>query len=315
MNEEILKCRGLPSHNSKKLLKAIASLKNQCRTNGVVSGHHVGSAAAFSHASGESSTTSCSSECSSPSPPPELKGVRTQSPTSSGSDGDAQNTNGPKKWPRSCEASEASPMGSDAPEMGRVGTQPPTVVPMRYGPPGSQTVILDPQQRFYLLTDRHHHYSLPRAAPLRNVAPPGSKGSDLTTVTTTATFAAPAMYGFVPGGVFPQHSFPPFLHTGAGVSHTSNGYLSGFPFLPGGGFAPTTVTAAYVPMPPNYGAAPSATLVVPPAGPKVATCYNCGLAGHRGHECKEASVEEVTKSAQYRLNFSSSSSTPSEPQP
>lgn len=38
------------------------------------------------------------------------------------------------------------------------------------------------------------------------------------------------------------------------------------------------------------------------APPKV-SCFNCGSAGHAGHECKEPSMEEMTRAGGYQLDF------------
>lgn len=336
LNEDGLRQRGLSPSLSRRLLKEIASLKQLYHSNGVLSGHQAPPrvATTFSPAGGESSTTSCSSECSSPSPPPALKAVRTQSPASSGSDEGAQQANGISKRPVAVRGTSDGSWHGGAcaavPEPPRVGTQPPSVAPFRYGPPGSQTVMLEPPPRFFVLADRAAYSAHPpraAVAPLRNMAPPSKAGSSdmappsINTAVTTATTAAyggPVYFG--PASMFPQHSYPSFLHTAPGVSHPNNGYLSSFPFLTTGGFTapPTTVSAAYVPLG-NF-AAPAAALVVPlAAGPKVATCYNCGLTGHRGHECKEAGVEDGSNKppppAQYRLNFKWSNSTPPDPQP
>lgn len=312
MNEEAMKHKGLPASCSRRLLKEIALLKSH--TNGVLSSRTIatGAAAAFSHASGESSTTSCSSECSSPSPPPALKAVRTHSPASSGSDDNTQPSTGSSygpsaaKWSTTGETAEGT--GSVvSPEAARLGSQAPSVMPLRYAPPGS--VLMEPQPRFVLLTDRPTYG--PSRAPVRALAPvvktaatDGAPHSN-PAVTTTAAFAPMYSVGIMPAGMFPQHSFPPFLHAG----HQSNGYLS---FLSGAGYvAPPTTAATYVPLA-TFGG-PS-VVVPPPSSAKVASCYNCGLVGHRGHECKEATVEEATKSAQFRLHFAPAGAAP-EPQP
>uniref|UniRef100_A0A1E1X656 CCHC-type domain-containing protein n=1 Tax=Amblyomma aureolatum TaxID=187763 RepID=A0A1E1X656_9ACAR len=308
MNEEAMKHKGLPASCSRRLLKEIALVKSH--TNGVLSSRTIatGAAAAFSHASGESSTTSCSSECSSPSPPPALKAVRTHSPASSGSDDSTQPSTGSSygpnaaKWPTTGETAEG-PGSVVAPETARLGSQAPSVMPLRYAHPGS--VLVEPQPRFVLLTDRPTYG--PSRAPVRALAPvvktaatDGAPHSN-PAVTTTAAFAPMYSVGIMPAGMFPQHSFPPFLHAG----HQSNGYLS---FLSGAGYVtPPTTAATYVPLA-TFGG-PS-VVVPPPSSAKVASCYNCGLVGHRGHECKEATVEEATKSAQFRLHFAPTGTAP-----
>uniref|UniRef100_T1J498 CCHC-type domain-containing protein n=1 Tax=Strigamia maritima TaxID=126957 RepID=T1J498_STRMM len=51
----------------------------------------------------------------------------------------------------------------------------------------------------------------------------------------------------------------------------------------------------------------------PPAVAKAkpVSCYNCGIIGHRGLECKEATMEEITKPGQFRLNYTPTRSTES----
>ncbi|KAH8019549.1 hypothetical protein HPB51_019976 [Rhipicephalus microplus] len=304
MNEESMKAKGLPASCSRRLLKEIASLKSH--TNGLLSSRAVnaGTAAAFSHASGESSTTSCSSECSSPSPPPALRAVRAQSPASSGSDDSTQPSPGSSygpgvtKWPAACEVTEATAASVIPPEAARLGSQPPSVMPLRYPPPPG-SVLVEPQHRFLLLTDRPTYG--PSRAPVRPLAPVVKTATDGVShsnpaVTTSATFGPMYSVGIMPAGVFPQHSFPPFLHAG----HQSNGYLS---FLSGAGYvAPPTTAAAYVPLA-TFGG-PSVVVPPPPTSAKVASCYNCGMVGHRGHECKEATVEEATKARKYTAGSS-----------
>eukprot|EP00099_Drosophila_melanogaster_P001576 NP_001097179.1 uncharacterized protein Dmel_CG10492, isoform B [Drosophila melanogaster] len=41
--------------------------------------------------------------------------------------------------------------------------------------------------------------------------------------------------------------------------------------------------------------------------PKVISCYNCGSQTHSGRECQEASMEDVTRSASYKLDYSETS--------
>ncbi|KAI8042117.1 hypothetical protein M5D96_003419 [Drosophila gunungcola] len=42
-------------------------------------------------------------------------------------------------------------------------------------------------------------------------------------------------------------------------------------------------------------------------GQKVISCYNCGSQTHSGRECQEASMEDVTRSASYKLDYSETS--------
>lgn len=57
--------------------------------------------------------------------------------------------------------------------------------------------------------------------------------------------------------------------------------------------------------PPPYGAAPTPYGGFVPVlyAPAKLSCYNCGAAGHAGHECKEPSMEEMTRAGGYQLDF------------
>lgn len=197
------------------------------------------------------------------------------------------------KWPAApCEAADSTPSVVVPTETARLGAQLPSALPFRYVHPGS--LLMDPQHRFLVVADRPAYAAPPRAVPPRGLAPvvktaaPDGTPHSNPAVTTTAAYTP--MYTIMPA--FPQQSFPPFLPTGP----QSNGYLS---FLGGAGYvAPPTTAAPYVPL---FGA-PS--MVMPPsaASTKVVSCYNCGLVGHRGHECKEATLEEATKSGGCRCS-------------
>lgn len=56
--------------------------------------------------------------------------------------------------------------------------------------------------------------------------------------------------------------------------------------------------------PPPYAApAPYAGFVSVLYAPPKLSCWNCGAAGHAGHECKEPSMEEMTRAGGYQLDF------------
>lgn len=56
--------------------------------------------------------------------------------------------------------------------------------------------------------------------------------------------------------------------------------------------------------PPPYAAgAPYAGFVPVLYAPPKLSCWNCGAAGHAGHECKEPSMEEMTRAGGYQLDF------------
>ena len=54
----------------------------------------------------------------------------------------------------------------------------------------------------------------------------------------------------------------------------------------------------HYPTPPQYGG----FVPVLYAPPKL-SCWNCGAAGHAGHDCKEPSMEEMTRAGGYQLDF------------
>lgn len=55
--------------------------------------------------------------------------------------------------------------------------------------------------------------------------------------------------------------------------------------------------------PPYPPAAPYAGFVPVLFAPPKLSCWNCGAAGHAGHECKEPSMEEMTRAGGYQLDF------------
>ncbi|XP_068621019.1 uncharacterized protein [Battus philenor] len=55
--------------------------------------------------------------------------------------------------------------------------------------------------------------------------------------------------------------------------------------------------------PPPYPTPPYAGFVPVIYAPPKLSCWNCGGAGHAGHECKEPSMEEMTRAGGYQLDF------------
>nr|XP_049708415.1 protein PRRC2A isoform X4 [Helicoverpa armigera] len=55
--------------------------------------------------------------------------------------------------------------------------------------------------------------------------------------------------------------------------------------------------------PPYPAAAPYAGFVSVLYAPPKLSCWNCGAAGHAGHDCKEPSMEEMTRAGGYQLDF------------
>ncbi|XP_028172813.1 extensin isoform X1 [Ostrinia furnacalis] len=78
-------------------------------------------------------------------------------------------------------------------------------------------------------------------------------------------------------------------------------------------YAYPTPPPAYRPPPPPFangeappyaaGPAPYGGFVPVLYAPAKLSCYNCGAAGHAGHECKEPSMEEMTRAGGYQLDF------------
>ncbi|XP_036320987.1 uncharacterized protein LOC118735375 isoform X2 [Rhagoletis pomonella] len=65
---------------------------------------------------------------------------------------------------------------------------------------------------------------------------------------------------------------------------------------------------AVVPSPTILAGTPYSTQAVPIVNSKHLSCYNCGSQSHSGPDCQEASMEDVTRSAIYKLDYSGSSS-------
>ncbi|XP_064466561.1 uncharacterized protein LOC135377802 isoform X2 [Ornithodoros turicata] len=339
MNEDDLKHRGLLSHSIRRLLKEIAVLKNLPHTNGVVGSHRNNHSGTLAQVPTDSSA-SCSSGCSSPSPPPALKDSQIQSSTSSSSEECTQSNINVRKWPSCNDTLSSNPTGlPGSPSEPLLRLPPPSVLQYRFGPPA---VIADHQHphRYMVLTDRSPSYA--SRAPCGVVRGVGhtpvlpSKvvaAGELTPVTTTVsgtTSFPPHMcgaVGYVPHGMFPQHHpFNHFVTPGAGspmTPHPPNGFLPGFPYPTSPGFTP----AAYVQISSLMSASPvapaaSSPLPVPGGASGTvgttapASCYNCGMTGHKGPDCKEPSVEERMRLYKYRVNYAGNSVTsPDPPQP
>ncbi|XP_017487722.1 PREDICTED: uncharacterized protein LOC108375970 isoform X2 [Rhagoletis zephyria] len=64
---------------------------------------------------------------------------------------------------------------------------------------------------------------------------------------------------------------------------------------------------AVVPSPTILAGTPYSTQAVPIVNSKHLSCYNCGSQSHSGPDCQEASMEDVTRSAIYKLDYSGSS--------
>lgn len=64
--------------------------------------------------------------------------------------------------------------------------------------------------------------------------------------------------------------------------------------------------------PPYPQTAPYAGFVPVLYAPPKLSCWNCGAAGHAGHECKEPSMEEMTRAGGYQLDFGGAPPEPSD---
>lgn len=64
-------------------------------------------------------------------------------------------------------------------------------------------------------------------------------------------------------------------------------------------FAPGEVLYPFAPFP--YLPVPLSSNA--PAPPAKATCYNCGLGGHAGPDCKDCTIEEITQKRGYQLEW------------
>ncbi|KAH8240767.1 hypothetical protein KR026_004959 [Drosophila bipectinata] len=141
--------------------------------------------------------------------------------------------------------------------------------------------------------------------------------------------------------IFQPHGAPPQTVRGGfrySMGPPHNGELL-YPFPTGLAFLPVpaagTPTAVTPPQLPNAAAVVSTNAATVPSAPqqipstpsysalavcpitgaggggntggKVISCYNCGSQTHTGRECQEASMEDVTRSASYKLDYSETS--------
>nr|XP_033341727.1 zinc finger CCHC domain-containing protein 14 isoform X2 [Megalopta genalis] len=108
-------------------------------------------------------------------------------------------------------------------------------------------------------------------------------------------------------GIYSNFSHGPYARPAYPTTYQPNGEMMyqypGHP--PSGGTPPpppnaaaTPVQAPYIPPTPVVTYAPAA---VPPT--KI-SCYNCGSSNHVAVDCKDQTMEDITKKAQYRLDYS-----------
>lgn len=125
-----------------------------------------------------------------------------------------------------------------------------------------------------------------------------------------------------------MHSFPTYRSLPGTTSHQRqfptqvNGEISIYPFIAGAPqFIPTQPQQVIIPpttqqqrvspsqTPPNV-LLPVATPF--PTSKLVQSCFNCGSINHTGLNCSEASMEDVTRNAVYKLDYTVSTQSPSQ---
>lgn len=182
----------------------------------------------------------------------------------------------------------------------------------------TNSVILQPHQQQY---NASYPYHAAAAAAAQHLA---------------ATSARPPLMTHNPGMAPPPHNtfrLPGFQlpHNGGELLYPAYHPAGGITFLPGAvppgappvalrtpnNGAPVVSTQAVsqpstqqqVPPPPQQlqPTTPSATVIASVTvglANKPVSCYNCGSQTHSGRECQEASMEDVTRSAIYKLDYS-----------
>lgn len=108
-------------------------------------------------------------------------------------------------------------------------------------------------------------------------------------------------------GIYSNFSHGPYARPAYPTTYQPNGEMMyQYPGHPSSGGTPppppnaaaTPVQAPYMPPTPIVTYAPAA---VPPT--KI-SCYNCGSSSHLAVDCKDQTMEDLTKKAQYRLDYS-----------
>lgn len=110
-------------------------------------------------------------------------------------------------------------------------------------------------------------------------------------------------YRNIPAAIQQRQQFP----TAAQVNGEINLYPTPFP-------NPSFISPA--PTQPRVSPSPSQTAILPTAYPTnklVQSCFNCGSINHTGLNCSEASMEDVTRNAVYKLDYTVSTQSPFAP--
>ncbi|XP_076653968.1 uncharacterized protein LOC143359713 isoform X2 [Halictus rubicundus] len=109
-------------------------------------------------------------------------------------------------------------------------------------------------------------------------------------------------------GIYSNFSHGPYARPAYPATYQPNGEMMyqypGHP--PSGGTPPPPPNATATPVQAPYNIPPSPVVTYAPAAvpsTKI-SCYNCGSSNHLAVDCKDQTMEDITKKAQYRLDYS-----------
>ncbi|XP_022127457.2 leucine-rich repeat extensin-like protein 5 [Pieris rapae] len=154
------------------------------------------------------------------------------------------------------------------------------------------------EERLREISAVHHQYrSLEKLNGVRRRAaycPPATSSDSSSTGSTPPGTPAPPQRRHTPSapppGTAPPVSFMP--------------YPRPYPYpTPPPAYRPPPAPFANGEPPPYPATAPYAGFVPVLYAPPKLSCWNCGAGGHAGHECKEPSMEEMTRAGGYQLDF------------
>lgn len=260
--------------------------------------------------SNSSSTSDCSSGSHSPPETPSLPLISEVPPDQfdrgySGKDSGAESWNSGTSDDKTREERiyEAERVAED--RMRASGYQPPGIQRnsmnsrsrgLSKAPPGIPTM---PRGRGHPMADKNRRdpsSSMNGVPPSdMNSAPPLYAMSGASGMPSNVPYPAPPVSSFLPHTPYTtMHAFHrfqsgSFLPTGTTYPFPPNGEMWS-PFHQPPQPAPPYITTPMVAFSPAH----------PP--PKL-SCYNCGLQGHQGSDCKESTFEEITQQGQYHLDY------------